>query len=91
MGSGDVQHLVTGDELHVARGRDGTWWAVGKEGSYGGSKSRREAIDIAKDASATAHHGRRRIVVHFIYGGVAAVITRTNVRPAPQWFQDTVE
>ncbi len=90
MGSASVQHLVTGDELHVARDLDGHWWAVGKEGSYGGSTDRAKAIEIAKDASASTKQGRRRIVVHYVYGGVAAVITRTHVKPTPQWFQDSV-
>jgi hypothetical protein len=88
-GSADVQHLVTGDELHVARDRAGHWWAVGKLGSYGGSVKRSEAIKTAMDASASAG-GNREIVVHFIHGGVACIITRVRTVPVPQWFQDSV-
>ncbi len=90
MGSAEVEHFVTGDELHVARDLDGYWWAVGKEGSYGGDRNRAKAIEIAKDASASTKQGRRRIVVHYVYGDVAAIITRTTKQPAPQWFQDSV-
>lgn len=89
-GSGWVQHFVQGDELHVARDPGGMWWAVGKEGSYGGSRNRLDVIAIAKDASASTKQGRRRIVVHYVGGTVQGVITRTTVRPTPQFFQDDV-
>lgn len=88
MGSAAVP--VHDDAIHV--GFDGEmWWAVGRQGSYGGSHKRIEAIKIARDASATAHHGTRRIVVHYRYGNVAYVITKVYQPPSPQFFQDSVE
>jgi hypothetical protein len=88
-GSGDV--IVRDDALHVGRDRNKTWWVVGHpEGSYGGSTRRSEAIKIAIDTSATGFHGKRRIVVHHYYGGVAFVITRVRQRPSSQFFQDSV-
>lgn len=92
MSSMYVQHYVRDrDELHVGRDLAGTWWTVGKLGSYGGAPTRRDAVKIALDTSATGFHGRARIVIHRPNGDVDAVITHTDQPPSAQWFQDNVE
>jgi hypothetical protein len=87
MGSAAIH--VHDDDLHV--GFDGKmWWAVGKEGSYGGSINRQTAVNTAIDASATGFHGLRKVVVHYRYGGVAWTILRTRRTPSRQFHQDDV-
>lgn len=91
MGSGSVQHFVTGDALHVAWDeRDQTWWAVGSGGSYGGAKTRKEAVEIAEGASATSSNGRRHIIVHNRNGSGAKIIEGTKKKGSSQFFQDSV-
>ena len=55
MGSADVQHLTDGNnDLHVAWvEREGLWWVVGREGSYGGDASQTKALKVAADAAAS--------------------------------------
>lgn len=93
MGSAAVQPLVCRDELHVAYdvggAEGGLWWAVGREGSYGGSCDRGTAIEVALATSASTG-GQRRIVVHYRYGRVAYVITRTRRAAPSQVEQDSV-
>lgn len=93
MSSGDVTVPDGDDRLYVGySARDEMWWAVGgKEGSFGGSKIRREAIAIARDASATAYHGKRHIVVRTKAGKTEFVIRLVNQKASPQFFQDSVE
>jgi hypothetical protein len=92
-GSGSASiFLLAGDvRLHV--GWDGThWWAVGHEGSYGGSTDRVTAIRLAVDAAKFSHwpgpnlrtipRGERRIVVERPDGSVDFTITRVR-GPAP--------
>lgn len=101
MGSSEVFVLATDTRLHVMRDSAGWWWAVGHEGSYGGSPKRDDAIRYAIDASATGcywpgpgttalHPGARRIVVYDETGRVACTLLRVKVRATPQWFQDVV-
>ena len=77
------------------------WWAVGREGSYGGDRSRDAAIQIACDATLTASHwfrhgertipaGQRRIVVHRMDRDVEFVIVQTRGKGSSQLFQDSV-
>lgn len=91
MSSMYVQFYVrAANELHVGRDLAGTWWTVGKLGSYGGAQARRDAIKIALDTSATSFGGDARIVVHRLNGDVDRVITRTDQEPSAQFFQDAV-
>ena len=88
MGSGEF--LVMDEHLHVFRDSHERWWAVGKEGSYGGDTRRARAIWTALDASATGFHGKRPIVVHYVGGAVAYTILKTRRSPSSQFFQDAV-
>ena len=92
MGSANVQHLVQNDdEIHVAYdAADRMWWAVGRLGSYGGDRQRCKAVTIALDASATAFHGRARVVMHSFYGDVQMVVTYAKQSGSSQAFQDAV-
>ena len=91
MGSAAV--IVTDAHLHVGVDENGQWWAVGREGSFGGAPKRLLAIRIAIDAAAQApFDGRRRIVVHNADGTIAYWILRTkHDTPSAQFFQDDVE
>jgi hypothetical protein len=90
MGSGEI-HVID-DCLHVGRDSAGYWWAVGREGSYGGSDNIWVAVSIAKDASAS-QFTKREIVVHRRNGRVRYRITveeqRGNIASS-QLFQDSV-
>lgn len=89
MGSSAVP--VHDEHLHVGYDRRWrTWWAVGKEGSYGGSPSRTYAIATAVDASASRDQGRRTVIVYDVGGAVAFRITDIRVQSSSQLFQDDV-
>lgn len=81
MSSGDVQDLVTSsDDLHVAwSGPDRLWWVVGVLGSYGSSRNRDEAIELALDTS-TSEYGRKRIIVHTRSRAIQFMIQKSSPR-----------
>jgi hypothetical protein len=86
---------IDDDALHVwwcwspTRYGKGYWKATGREGDYGISDTRPEAIATAVSAAASSY-GRRPIVIHDEYFNVIARITRVRVKPASQFFQDSV-
>lgn len=80
-------------QLHVAYDPEcRMWWAVGREGSYGGARSRADAVSVGLDALTTLSSPARprRLVVHRRKGSVLLVILRTRTRPSSQFFQDSV-
>lgn len=70
----------------------GYWKASDFCGDYGISRSKAEAIEVAKDASATGYEGKRIILVHDrnTYRIIRKRITRIDQQGSPQWFQDSV-
>jgi hypothetical protein len=79
----------------------GYWRVSGREGDYGITRSRREAIEIACDVTCTASHwmgpdlgtiphGYRPIAVYREDGSLACVLTRVRGRASSQSFQDAV-
>ena len=88
MGSSAI--YVGGDHLYVGfDNKCHMWWAVGREGSYGGDILRANAVQIAIDASALCG-GRREIYVRDMRGQVEYIIKAVRTTPSSQLFQDSV-
>jgi len=84
--------VVEDDDLHVWYSFSlSLWKASGREGDYGIRERLHDAVDVAIDASQTAHHAKRRIVVHAKHRGtVTRRFTPTDGPGSSQLFQDSV-